>query len=68
VSKIIGDLNEDHTLTYLNSGKSFGEKALINDCLRTASVWTVEDSYLAVLSKEEFKSFTKNLVKFKIKI
>lgn len=62
MSKIIGDAHEEHTIAYLHSGKGFGEIALINDCSRTASVWTVEDTHLAVLSREDFKSFARNLV------
>ena len=39
----------------LNIGSSFGELALFNNKPRTASVYTTQDCYFAVLKKKDFK-------------
>lgn len=39
----------------LNVGNSFGELALFSNKTRTASIYTTQDCYLAVLSKKDFK-------------
>jgi CRP-like cAMP-binding protein len=45
----------------LETGKSFGEKALINDAPRAASIQAVTDCHFAVLKKDGYLKVLKKL-------
>ena len=50
----------------LGAGKTFGEQALLKNnepMLRAATIRTVKDCHLAVMSKEDFQNILKNKVK-----
>lgn len=41
----------------LNSGKSFGELALMNDKPRAATIHTLSECYFAVLGRDDYQRF-----------
>ena len=54
VSKSIG--NKDHVLAILGKGDFFGEMAIVNRILRTATAQTVTDTHLLAFDRQGFRS------------
>src|SRR5882724_4283173 len=52
--------NKDVTLAELAQGDFFGEMSIIEGRQRSADAWVIEDSRLAILSRQAFLSFVRN--------
>ena len=66
-SKILDDLQADLVwfteVVRLSSGESFGEKAILDDAKRAATVTCVENCYFAVICQHNYKKILQRLEK-----
>lgn len=59
VTRLIPETGKELKLTELKVGDSFGEEALLGDCVRNATVTMVTDGTLMQLSREDFEKLLK---------